>query len=154
MLNPEPGVSPDWHMAHHYNIDDVTAGMEDRDAVAGSRFSCDDRDRAVFEAGIKMGTIYHQFVGTPFNQDTVSDLETTISKTIGVQPYVESAVVKIDRSVFDRGDDRYSYVSLTGVMIDAVVSIRIGDCRVVAEMRYDQELDYPLMFVSSIEPQS
>ena len=86
-------------MAHHYNIDDVTAGMEDRDTVAGSRFSCDDRDRAVFEAGIKMGTIYHQFVGTPFNQDTVSDLEATISKTIGVQPYVESAVVKIDRSV-------------------------------------------------------
>jgi len=36
-------------------------------------------------------------------------------------------------------------------MIDAVVVIKLGVSKVTAEMRYDEELKYPLMFVSSIE---
>ena len=46
--------------------------MSDREQLADDRFACSRRERAVFEAGIKMGTIYHQFVGTPFNRDTVA----------------------------------------------------------------------------------
>lgn len=125
--------------------------MSDREDLADSRFACTRRERAVFEAGIKMGTIYHQFVGTPFNVDTIGDLERLIERTIGVQPYVKDVTVRIDRSVFCRGDDTYSYVSLTGEMIDAKVTIGMDGSRVTAEMRYDPELDYPLMFVSSIE---
>lgn len=127
--------------------------MSDREQLADDRFACSRRERAVFEAGIKMGTIYHQFVGTPFNSDTVADLEGLIAETIGVQPYVDDVTVRIDRSVFDRGDDTYSYVSLTGEMIDAVVRIVMGDVSVTAEMRYDPELDYPLMYISSVEGQ-
>ena len=127
--------------------------MSDREQLADDRFACSRRERAVFEAGIKMGTIYHQFVGTPFNRDTVADLERLIAETIGVQPYVDDVTVRIDRSVFDRGDDTYSYVSLTGAMIDAVVRIVMGDVSVTAEMRYDPELDYPLMYISSVEGQ-
>ena len=127
--------------------------MSDREQLADDRFACSRRERAVFEAGIKMGTIYHQFVGTPFNMDTVADLEGLIAETIGVQPYVDDVTVRIDRSVFDRGDDTYSYVSLTGEMIDAVVRIVMGDVSVTAEMRYDPELDYPLMYISSVEGQ-
>lgn len=125
--------------------------MSDREQKADDRFECSRRERAVFEAGIKMGTIYHQFVGTPFNMETVGMLEDLISRTIMVQPYVESVRVSIDRSVFDRGDDTYSYVSLTGEMIDAVVTVRIEDVSVTAEMRYDPELDYPLMYISSVK---
>lgn len=125
--------------------------MSEREQLADSRFACTLRERAVFEAGIKMGTIYHQFVGTPFNRESVSDLERTIERTINVQPYVTDVSVSIDRSVFDRGDDTYSYVSLTGEMIDAKVTIGMGDCRVTAEMRYDPELDYPLMYISSVQ---
>lgn len=124
--------------------------MVGREEVAAGRFSCTDRDRAAFEAGIKMGTIYHQFVGTPVNLDTVEALEEGIRSAISVQPYVESVRVSIDRSRFVKDGDRYSYVSLTGDMIDAVVTIRLGSSRVVAEMRYDQDLGYPLMFISDI----
>ena len=124
--------------------------MEGRDEMAAGRFACTERERALFEAGIKMGTIYHQFVGTPVNLRTVESLEEGMSSAISVQPYVESATVSVDRSVFTEGGDRYSYVSLTGDMIDAVVTIRIGDSRVTAEMRYDRELGYPLMYVSDI----
>ncbi|MGN0097809.1 MAG: dihydroneopterin aldolase family protein [Candidatus Methanomethylophilaceae archaeon] len=125
--------------------------MSDRENLADSRFACTRRERAIFEAGIKMGTIYHQFVGTPFNATTIGDLERTMERTIGVQPYVTDVSVRIDRSVFDRGDDTYSYVSLTGEMIDAKVTIEMDGAKVTAEMRYDPELDYPLMYISSVE---
>lgn len=124
--------------------------MAGREEIAAGRFSCTDRDRAAFEAGIKMGTVYHQFVGTPVNLGTVEALEEGIRSAISVQPYVESVKVSIDRSRFVRDGDRYSYVSLTGDMIDAVVTIKIGSSKVVAEMRYDSELGYPLMFISDI----
>ena len=125
--------------------------MSDREDLADSRFACTRRERAVFEAGIKMGTIYHQFVGTPFNTETVDGLERMIERNIGVQPYVTEVSVSIDRSVFSRCDDTYSYVSLTGEMIDAKVTIEMDGSRVTAEMRYDPELDYPLMFISSVQ---
>ncbi|MBR1452331.1 MAG: hypothetical protein IJ592_02405, partial [Candidatus Methanomethylophilaceae archaeon] len=38
--------------------------LTEREELANQRFSCTERERAVFEAGIKMATIYHQFVGT------------------------------------------------------------------------------------------
>lgn len=119
--------------------------------MATSRFACDDRERALFEAGIKMGTIYHQFVGTPVNSSTVADLEKAMSETIEVQPFVESARISICRGCLSSASDEYSYASLTGDMIDAIVVIKVGDSRVTAEMRYDKELNYPLMFVSGIE---
>ena len=58
--------------------------------------------------------------------------------------------MKIDRSGFVKDGDRYSYKSLTGEMIDAVVTIDLDGTKVTAEMRYDHELGYPLMFVSKI----
>ncbi len=124
--------------------------MAGRDKMAAGRFSCTDRDRAAFEAGIKMGTIYHQFVGTPVNLDTVDSLEECIRSAISVQPYVVSVKVAIDHSRFVRGGDRYSYISLTGDMIDAMVTVEVGGSRVMAEMRYDKEMEYPLMYISYI----
>ena len=42
-------------------------------------FKCSDRERAIFEAGIKLGTIYHQYVGAPLNLSNVESLEKAIS---------------------------------------------------------------------------
>lgn len=125
--------------------------MSDREDLASGRFACSDRERALFEAGIKMGTLYHQFVGTPVDASSVDSLERTISAALEVQPYVESAEVAIDRSRIPSPGDTYSYASLTGDMMDAVIVVRVGSSRVTAEMRYDPELRYPLMYVSKVE---
>lgn len=122
---------------------------DDREDRATGRFNCTPEERAVFEAGIKLATIYHQFVGTPFCKRSVHDLEKSIQSAIETQPYVESARVRIVRDGGDKSDE-YTYSSLDGDSIDAVVTIRIGDVRAVAEMRYDDELKYPLMYVSSV----
>lgn len=124
--------------------------MEDRDAAAMDMFSCTVRDRVMFEAGIKMATIYHQFVGTPFDADSVEGLERSISEAIAVQPYVVSAKVTIDRSVIPPRDDTYSYVSLTGGMMDAEVVVAIDGVSVTARMRLVPELGYPLMYITSV----
>ncbi len=124
--------------------------MENREERANGMFACSDRERALFEAGIKMGTLYHQFVGMPVSASSVSGLERTMADAIRVQPYVEDAVVRIDRGAIPKEGDEYSYTSLTGDMIDAVITVRVGESEVVAEIRYDGDLAYPLMYVSKV----
>lgn len=125
--------------------------MTDREERAKAYFQCSTRDRAIFEAGIKMGTIYHQFVGVPVDLSSVDILERSIERGVLVQPYVESVSVRIDRAYFRSKKDEYDYVSLTGNMLDVSLTICIDDVRVKAEMRYVKELNYPLMFISGIE---
>lgn len=123
----------------------------DREACAADIFNCTVRERALFEAGIKMGTIYHQFVGVPVNSDNVEVLERSIESGVLVQPYVESVKVRIDRRALTQKKDEYSYCSLTGEMLDVVLKIRIDGTIVTAEMRFNKELNYPLMFISNIQ---
>ena len=124
--------------------------MADRENIATSRFRCTSRERACYEAGIKMGTIYHQFVGTPVSPSNVDCLERSIEGAIRVQPFVEDVKIRIDRSGFVKDGDRYSYMSLTGDMIDAVVTIVLEGVPLTSEMRYDAEMGYPLMYISDI----
>ena len=123
----------------------------DREQRAASMFKCSIRERAMFEAGIKMGTIYHQFVGVPVDLSSVDILERSIEQGVRVQPYVEDVQVTIDRSHFRPKSDEYGYMSLTGNMLDVKLTIRIENTRVTAEMRYSKELNYPLMYISNTE---
>ncbi|NLL95055.1 MAG: dihydroneopterin aldolase [Thermoplasmatales archaeon] len=124
--------------------------MSQREKDAAGKFKCTVRERAMFEAGVKMGTIYHQFVGVPVDGSNVDILEKSIEKGILVQPYVKSVKVAIDRSQFRKKADEYSYVSLTGNMLDVVLQVQIDDVVVTAEMRYDEGLKYPLMYISHV----
>jgi hypothetical protein len=134
--------------------------MSAREEKAAEMFRCTERERALFEAGIKMGTIYHQFVGTPVSIRNTGELEKAIERSVMVQPFVESVAVRINiaddkkKKNIDgsKKEDTYDYVSLEGGMIDAVVRIKIRDVIVTAEMRYIKELNYPLMYVSEVSP--
>lgn len=125
--------------------------MKNREKDAADMFRCSVRERAMFEAGVKMGTIYHQFVGVPVDHSNVDILEKSIEKGILVQPYVKSVKISIDRSQFRPKSDEYSYVSLTGNMLDVVLKIEIDGVEVTAEMRYDENLRYPLMYISGVK---
>lgn len=122
-----------------------------REAKADSHFSCSDSERASFEAGIKLGTIYHQFVGVPLSSENVGTLERAIESGSMVQPFVESVKVRIDRSQLKKKRGQYDYISLTGDMLDVTISVKYRSARVKASMRLDKEMNYPLMFIESIE---
>ncbi len=123
-----------------------------REEKAASYFQCTVRERAVFEAGIKLAAAYHQFIGAPVSASNVESLERAIEHGIMVQPFVESVSVHIRRESLRRKRNEYDYQSLTGDMLDVSVSIKIEDVRVKGRMRYIEEIKYPLMYVDGIEP--
>lgn len=110
---------------------------------------CSDRENAIFEAGVKLGALYHQFTGAPLNLRTVKSLEEAIEKCVSVQPYVRSARVKIDRGAVRRNLNRFGYCELRGEMLDVEVTVAYGDAEVCAGMRAKD--GYPLMFLKRIK---
>jgi hypothetical protein len=121
-------------------------------ADKGARyFNCTDRERALFEAGIKLGTIYHQFVGTPVSRANVGTVEKAMEESARIQPFIEDVKVHIDRSMLRDKRGPYDYYTLTGLMLQVYVRVRVGRAVVEAEMRRIRELSYPLMYVTSIE---
>lgn len=110
------------------------------------------RDRAVFEAGIKLGALYHQFVGTPINTDTLDGLEKAIEKSIGVQPFVRSINVIIDSEMVKKKQNpEFGYCELEGRMLHVSLQALYKNIIAYAEMCYDEEKDYPLMSIKKIE---
>ena len=111
-----------------------------------------DRDRALFEAGIKLGALYHQFTGTPMSTETVEELETAIERSVSLQPWVSSVEVKIDREKVRKSENenQFRYCELSGEMLDVKVVVRYGAVEVHASVKYEEELDYPLMRVERV----
>ncbi len=112
-------------------------------------FAGTDRDRAAFEAGIKLGSILHQYVGTPLTPASAGSLERAIEAATRVQPLVERVRVRIDRERM-RIRGPYRYGVLTEDLLDVEVTVRIGAATAVGVLRYVPELDYPLMYLKTV----
>ena len=74
-----------------------TSALKRYDDAAAIYFNCSEDQRAVFEAGIKLGSIYHQYVGCPVSADNVDVLEKAIEEGTRLQPFVDAVKVSIDR---------------------------------------------------------
>ncbi len=111
-----------------------------------------ERDNAVFEAGIKLGALYHQFVGTPINVDTMDDLAGAIEESVALQPYVRSISVMIDREMVEkRQNPKFKYCELEGRMLHVSLQILYKNTIAAVELAYDEEMDYPMMRIKKIE---
>ncbi len=120
--------------------------------IAAKYFNCTDDQRAVFEAGIKLGTIYHQYVGCPVSFNNVDVLEKAIEEGTKIQPFVEDVRVSIDRTRLKavRTKKGYKYVTLTGNMLHVWLKVSYGSAEAVCELKYMEEMDYTLMSVKEI----
>jgi len=111
-----------------------------------------ERDIAVFEAGIKLGALYHQFVGTPVNAETIDSLARAIEESVILQPHVRSVSVFIDREmVAKKLNPRFKYCELEGRMLHVSLQVRYKNITATVELAYDVELDYPMMSIKKIE---
>lgn len=111
-----------------------------------------DRERAIFEGGIALAYIYHQFIGTPVPKErkAVRILEKAIEHSTLAQPFREKASVKISlRKV--KNKEPYTYPSLNERMLEAKVVVKYGRARVYVAMEFIRELRYPLMYVVKVE---
>ncbi|WP_459201791.1 dihydroneopterin aldolase family protein [Methanococcus sp. CF] len=104
-----------------------------------------DRERAVFEGGISLGALFHQFVGTPVSEKTKKSLEIAMSESLKNQPFIEDVSVNIVGEIEDG-----KYVSLTGEMLDVSLTVKTKENRAFLRLKYIKELDYPLMYVEKI----
>jgi len=124
--------------------------QEDRDPGA-KYFECSESERACFEAGIKLGAIYHQYVGTPVSLENVESLEKAIEAGVTIQPFVSDVKVSIDRSHLSPKKSLYKYMSLKGEMLDVWLQIKYGSYLATCEMKYVDELKYTLMRVTNVK---
>lgn len=109
-----------------------------------------DAQAACFEAGIKFGSLYHQFAGTPVSPASAASLERAIEEAIENQPHAESVTVEVDRErVAEDADPTHGYAEFTGRHATAEVVVDYEGVEVVARMA--MEAGYPRMRVASVE---
>ena len=115
----------------------------DTEEPSGSEVAC-------FEAGIKFGSLYHQFAGTPISPDSAASLARAMEEAIENQPHCESVSVEIlgDELAAALADSPAEYTELTGKFLDVEIVIAYEDQEVVARMEMDE--GYPLMRVESV----
>ena len=105
---------------------------------------------ASFEAGIKFGSLYHQFAGTPVSPDSADSLARAMEESIENQPYCESVTVSIRtealREAIAEGDA--DYTELTGRFLNVEMVIEYDGVTVETSMAMDGE--YPLMQVEDL----
>jgi dihydroneopterin aldolase len=108
-----------------------------------------EREALLFEAGIKLGGVFHQYLGIPVAPTTAAGLARTIERAVRLQPYVDGIRVAIDptRGPGRLGRGRFGYRYLTPEMLHVRVRLAHGRTRVEVELGFRPDLDYPLMRV-------
>ena len=99
------------------------------------------REQAIFEAGIKLGALYHQWIGTPISQNSAASVESAIEQAVILQPFVEEITVRLDRKLMTQ--NLFGYSELSGLMFNVDIVTRVGFsyCRA----RLASREGYPLM---------
>ena len=106
-----------------------------------------DRERAIFEGGISMGSLFHQFVGTPVSLDTVGSLEVAIRESIMLQPAIIDVSVKLDKQLIEKSSGAMGYTSLSGEMLNVKLTTQINQKVITTCISYDENLHYPMMYI-------
>jgi hypothetical protein len=108
-------------------------------------------DTACFEAGIKFGSLYHQFAGTPVSPDSSASLARAMEESIENQPFCTDVTVEIRDDELEAALAAQSaeYTELTGRFMDVEIVIDYEGATVVASMAMDG--DYPRMQLDRVE---
>jgi hypothetical protein len=109
-----------------------------------------DAEVACFEAGVKFGTVYHQFAGTPLSPDSADSLARAMEEAIENQPHCESVTVEPRYDEIERAVEEgpASYVEWTGRFADVRMTIRYEG--VTVRTRMETTDGYPLMTVTDV----
>ena len=104
----------------------------------------DDAQQACFELGIKFGSLYHQFAGTPISPDSAADLATAMETAIENQPHCSAVTVQMRMDALrDAIDPDVGYTEFTGRFADVEVVVEYEGQEAIARM--ELENGYPRM---------
>jgi len=106
------------------------------------------RETLLFEAGIKLGGVFHQYLGIPVSDRTAASLARAIEAAVGLQPFVRRVTVGIHpKRGGPLGRGRFAYRYLTPEMLDVSVQLVDGRTAVEARLQHRPDLRYTLMKV-------
>ena len=105
---------------------------------------------ACFEAGVKFGSLYHQFAGTPVSPESAPSLERAIEESIENQPHCTAVTVEIllNELEAELEDATADYTELTGRFLEVEIVVEYEGQEIVTRMSMDD--GYPLMRVVSV----
>ena len=103
---------------------------------------------ACFEAGIKFGSLYHQFAGTPVSPASAASLARAMEAAIENQPACRAVAVEVDDDAVAKASAEHGYAELTGRLFEAEVVVEHEGVEVVARMAMED--GYPLMRVEDV----
>ena len=101
--------------------------------------------KACFELGIKLGALFHQFIGLPVGFENVEIVEKAIESCVKLQPFVVDAKVEISRDALKRNLSKFGYTTLSPEMLKAEVVVEIENVRVKGTLKWVEEMKYPYM---------
>ncbi|MFW9931014.1 MAG: dihydroneopterin aldolase family protein [Candidatus Thorarchaeota archaeon] len=111
------------------------------------------RERACFEAGIKLGALYHILCGMPVssNNNTLKSIEKGIESSISCQPYVKNVKVDLDKDkIIGDKTTEFAYDDISGKIINAEIDLEFESVKVKARIKWIENLNYPLMYIEKI----
>lgn len=108
------------------------------------------RERAIFEGGISMGALFHQFIGTPVSIKSAGTLEKSMEKSLELQPCINNVTVKINKEKLEELNTQFDYVSLSGDMLDVTLISEFEGIQAQVRMQYQEDLKYPLMYIEQV----
>lgn len=111
------------------------------------------RERACFEAGIKLGALYHILCGMPIssNTNTIKSIEKGIESSISCQPYVKNVKVDLDKDkIIGDKTTEFDYDDISGKVINAEIELEFESVKVKARIKWIEDLNYPLMYIEKI----
>jgi len=112
-----------------------------------------ERERACFETGIKLGTLYHILCGIPItsNEKVIKSIEKGIETAIACQPYVQSVKITLDKNnIKGNKSTEFDYDEISGKIISAKLTLKYETIEVIAKIDWIEDLQYPLMFIEKI----
>ncbi len=113
------------------------------------------RESLLFEAGIKLGGVFHQYIGIPVSPSTAPALARAIEAAVSLQPFVRTVrvVVRPDRGP-PLGRGRFAYRYLAPEMLEVTVVLTDGSVEVEARLEHRPDLRYSLMSVVRVAPRA
>jgi hypothetical protein len=106
---------------------------------------------ACFEAGVKFGTLYHQFAGTPLSPTSADSLARAMEAAIENQPHCTDVRVSPRLDALDAAlaDGPADYTEWTGRFAEVEIDVEYEG--VAVETRMAMRDGYPLMEVTSVD---
>ncbi|MCS7142203.1 MAG: dihydroneopterin aldolase family protein [Aigarchaeota archaeon] len=108
-------------------------------------------ERAAFEAGIALATLFHQFTGMPLprKKTDLIRLARAMESSIMAQPFRRKVKVRILKVRGEAGV--YGYHHLDPKNLEATVEVEYKRARVTARLRWIKDVNYPLMYIEEVK---